>query len=382
MKQGCALPMGPFELLDVVGNDVSLAIQRELYLEFREPGFAPAPLLRAPRHRRLPRSQDQARVPRLQQALRQRELDAPGAPGRPPRNLTPWGSVFLVLLASPPWWWCASSKPTSARPWSARRPSWRRAQVRLRGRHGPRRGAAGARHRDGRPRARPGGARRLPAGAGLLRVGQAGRRQDHEPEHVKNVTEILEDGKYAMACVRARSTASRCPPGARPCFFDPRHGLSVEDVPYTPPGGAQRDVPACALDAERVSAGAEPDIRKVMVGNRRVPYFQGGRAYQPYAAGYFGGFGPMDWMFMGLLFGGGFDGLGDGIGPSGRAWARASARSATASAACSTASATCSTGSTSESHSASGDLPVTRRQSPVILPVHAPTQPRAMEGSS
>jgi 3-hydroxybutyryl-CoA dehydrogenase len=45
MKQGCALPMGPFELLDVVGNDVSLAIQRELFLEFREPGFAPAPLL-------------------------------------------------------------------------------------------------------------------------------------------------------------------------------------------------------------------------------------------------------------------------------------------------------------------------------------------------
>jgi 3-hydroxybutyryl-CoA dehydrogenase len=30
MKYGCALPMGPFELLDVVGNDVSLAIQREL----------------------------------------------------------------------------------------------------------------------------------------------------------------------------------------------------------------------------------------------------------------------------------------------------------------------------------------------------------------
>jgi 3-hydroxybutyryl-CoA dehydrogenase len=45
MKLGCAYPMGPFELLDVVGLDVSLAIQRELYLEFREPGFAPAPLL-------------------------------------------------------------------------------------------------------------------------------------------------------------------------------------------------------------------------------------------------------------------------------------------------------------------------------------------------
>jgi 3-hydroxybutyryl-CoA dehydrogenase len=45
MKTGCSLPMGPFELLDVVGLDVSLAIERELYTEFREPGFAPAPLL-------------------------------------------------------------------------------------------------------------------------------------------------------------------------------------------------------------------------------------------------------------------------------------------------------------------------------------------------
>jgi 3-hydroxybutyryl-CoA dehydrogenase len=45
MKKGCGLPMGPFELLDVVGLDVSLAIQQTLYREFRERGFAPAPLL-------------------------------------------------------------------------------------------------------------------------------------------------------------------------------------------------------------------------------------------------------------------------------------------------------------------------------------------------
>ena len=45
----------------------------------------------------------------------------------------------------------------------------------------------------------------------------------------------------------------------------------------------------------------------------------GGRAYAPYAAGYFGAFGPMDVMFMGLMFGafGGFEGLGDGIGAMG-----------------------------------------------------------------
>jgi hypothetical protein len=138
-----------------------------------------------------------------------------------------------------------------------------------------------------------------------------------EPEQVKHVTEILEDGRYAIACVRARVAGEPLPSRRPPCFFDPRHGLSVADVPWTPPGGAPRDVPACALDAERVRAGAEPDVRQVMVGSRRVPYYEGGRAYQPYAMGYFGAFGPMEWMFMGMLFSGGFDALGglaDGIG--------------------------------------------------------------------
>ena len=45
MVVGCGYPLGPFDLLDVVGLDVALAIQRTLYLEFREPGFSPAPLL-------------------------------------------------------------------------------------------------------------------------------------------------------------------------------------------------------------------------------------------------------------------------------------------------------------------------------------------------
>jgi hypothetical protein len=134
------------------------------------------------------------------------------------------------------------------------------------------------------------------------------------PEDVRHVTEILEDGRYAMACVRARVDGKPLPQRRPPCFFDPRHGLSVADVPWSPPHGAHRDVPACALDVERVRAGAEPDIRKVMVGSRRVPYWQGGRAYQPYAMGYFGAFGPMEWMFMGMLFSGGFEGLGEGIG--------------------------------------------------------------------
>ena len=45
MKLGCGHPMGPFALLDIVGLDVSLQIINSLYEEFREPGYAAAPLL-------------------------------------------------------------------------------------------------------------------------------------------------------------------------------------------------------------------------------------------------------------------------------------------------------------------------------------------------
>lgn len=45
MKGGCNFPMGPLELLDLVGLDTSLAIIGALYEEFRQPNYAPAPLL-------------------------------------------------------------------------------------------------------------------------------------------------------------------------------------------------------------------------------------------------------------------------------------------------------------------------------------------------
>ena len=41
MTMGCALPMGPFELLDMVGLDEALATERALYAEFREAGSRP-----------------------------------------------------------------------------------------------------------------------------------------------------------------------------------------------------------------------------------------------------------------------------------------------------------------------------------------------------
>jgi 3-hydroxybutyryl-CoA dehydrogenase len=46
MKGGCNFPMGPLALLDLVGLDTSLSIIEALYAEFRDPNYAPAPLLK------------------------------------------------------------------------------------------------------------------------------------------------------------------------------------------------------------------------------------------------------------------------------------------------------------------------------------------------
>jgi 3-hydroxybutyryl-CoA dehydrogenase len=46
MKGGCNFPMGPFALLDLVGLDTSLSILEALYEEFKDPNYAPRPLLK------------------------------------------------------------------------------------------------------------------------------------------------------------------------------------------------------------------------------------------------------------------------------------------------------------------------------------------------
>ena len=46
MKGGCNFPMGPLELLDLVGLDTSLSILDALYAEFRDTNYAAQPLLR------------------------------------------------------------------------------------------------------------------------------------------------------------------------------------------------------------------------------------------------------------------------------------------------------------------------------------------------
>jgi hypothetical protein len=142
-----------------------------------------------------------------------------------------------------------------------------------------------------------------------------------QPEEIRHVTEILEDGRYAVACVKARIVGEPLPAKRPPCFFNPAHGPSSQDVSWAPPGGVPRSVPACPADAERVLAGADPYIRTVQVGAQRVPYWEGGQAYAPWAQGYYSRWSGSDMLsgmlIGGLLFGGMgnmFSGVGEGVG--------------------------------------------------------------------
>ena len=45
MIEGCAHPMGPLALTDLIGLDTTSAVAQSLYEEFKEPLYAPPPLL-------------------------------------------------------------------------------------------------------------------------------------------------------------------------------------------------------------------------------------------------------------------------------------------------------------------------------------------------
>ena len=138
-----------------------------------------------------------------------------------------------------------------------------------------------------------------------------------EPSDIRNVTEALEDGRYAAKCVRARVEGRPLPVRRPPCFFNPQHGPSVEDIDWAPVGGQLRPVPVCAADAERVAVGAEPAVRKVVTGDGRTrrAYWEAGPAYAEYNRGYFNsyaGSGLLPGVLMGAMMFGGMGGGWDG----------------------------------------------------------------------
>jgi hypothetical protein len=108
-------------------------------------------------------------------------------------------------------------------------------------------------------------------------------------EDVGTVTDTLSAGRYALACVQARVAGTPLPEPREPCFFNPQHGPSMRQRDVDPARSRHPERPACAQDAARVADHEPPEIRKVPMGSRKVPYWDAGAAYQPYAEGYFAG---------------------------------------------------------------------------------------------
>ncbi|MFI0485591.1 hypothetical protein [Actinomadura sp. 9N215] len=133
---------------------------------------------------------------------------------------------------------------------------------------------------------------------------EAKRQTDRaaRPHDMQAVTTALEDGRYYMTATRARLAGEPVPERRAPCFFNPQHGPSAEDVMWAPPGGVERSVPACAADAEALRHGTDPDVRMVPSGGARRPYWDAGPAYAPYAGGYYYGYGGFD-LLGGLMIG-------------------------------------------------------------------------------
>jgi hypothetical protein len=109
------------------------------------------------------------------------------------------------------------------------------------------------------------------------------------PGDLAQVSTALESGRFALAAARALFER-RDPPRRRPpCFFDTRHGPSVNDVGWEAPGGPPRPVPACAACMRQIESGAQPQPRKVRAGLRRVPFYDAPPHFESWFGGYFGG---------------------------------------------------------------------------------------------
>lgn len=106
-------------------------------------------------------------------------------------------------------------------------------------------------------------------------------------DEISRVVDTLSAGRYALACVLARAEDRPLPARRTPCFFNPQHGPATTDVLWTQPGRGTRSVPACAQDAARRAAGEQPDVRRIRIGGRLVPYWEAGEVFRPYTRGYF-----------------------------------------------------------------------------------------------
>ncbi|SEC59953.1 hypothetical protein SAMN04489844_2602 [Nocardioides exalbidus] len=91
-------------------------------------------------------------------------------------------------------------------------------------------------------------------------------------DDVTSIEQVVTDARYHRAAVIALRDGEPLPERRDPCFFNPQHGPSMQDVEWSPPGGTPRVIAVCAADARRLAAGEEPLVRMVRIGDRWVPW--------------------------------------------------------------------------------------------------------------
>jgi hypothetical protein len=110
-----------------------------------------------------------------------------------------------------------------------------------------------------------------------------------KPEDLAAVSSALEAARFYMTSARSRVEGHGGLRRRAPCFFDTRHGPSVNDVGWIPTGAAPRPVPACAMCMRQVNDNVQPPVRLVRAGGELVPFYHAPPHFESWFGGYFGG---------------------------------------------------------------------------------------------
>ena len=139
------------------------------------------------------------------------------------------------------------------------------------------------------------------------------------PQDMLAVSRAIAEAQYRLAAAEALAHGQPRPDRRPSCFFDPRHGMSVADVPWTPPdGGPTREVPVCANDLHKIERGIEPEMRTVQQTGSPAPVYYANSGFAPM---YWGGYGLGPGLFTGFLLGEALAGPGwGGYGWGGPGW--------------------------------------------------------------
>jgi hypothetical protein len=122
---------------------------------------------------------------------------------------------------------------------------------------------------------------------------------------LEDLSDDLDRARWELEATQALIEGRAPPPQPvdekpQTCFFDPTHGIGVEEAQISTPAG-NRKVMVCESDAEKLNRGEAPEPRNIPYGPDRVPAPQAPRSH--------GGLG-MDWLdFFSVIVGG----MGNGI---------------------------------------------------------------------